>query len=608
MKHHLLVGTSEIDITPNPETKIYLAGSLTPNTRPAQGILDPLYVRTIVLDNGEDRIAYCIFDLIALNRDMIEPYVKKASEQTGIPVKNIIWSCTHTHNGPVSIRNCYPSSQGQILNTEWLKNTLDKFVDSVSQALTNLRPAKTSRGRAFEYTVSHNRRIHFKHSNDINTWLLQHIDSEPQSLGSGPIDPELGILSFEDETGTLLAVIYQFTLHANGRGGQLYSADYPGVVAAKLKEIYGNQLIPLYMPGACGDINPIIGTDDIGQKLAVQIINQLEKRKPIDCVLPIGVEEKYLTVPYRNLDEDIEERLMASKWQKNEQQFFRETFQKLKDAGKTETDVLVKSWHIGEMAFTSIPGELFVEHGLKIKAESCFPWTYPVELSEGWHGYFITHEAWQNGAYEGLTTTAAPVSPEGVDMIIDQAILMLNRLAKKVVESRLFPEQISLKNGKPASLRPLRAGDSEALTQFYESIPKEDYCFYCPHPLDREHALKNTKNADHPNKVCLIMETEKHEIAGYAWYRWQNTSKSEFGICIRRDYHGVGAGKQLIQHLFKVAKQYGPPVMSLTVQKANAGAVILYQKSGFNIVREQLRASDQEEEYYMECDFRKSIF
>jgi ribosomal protein S18 acetylase RimI-like enzyme len=59
-----------------------------------------------------------------------------------------------------------------------------------------------------------------------------------------------------------------------------------------------------------------------------------------------------------------------------------------------------------------------------------------------------------------------------------------------------------------------------------------------------------------------------------------------------------------VDRLLEAARIHGPPVMSLTVQKANKRAVALYRKTGFRIVREQQRATDGEPEYCMELNVR----
>lgn len=151
--------------------------------------------------------------------------------------------------------------------------------------------------------------------------------------------------------------------------------------------------------------------------------------------------------------------------------------------------------------------------------------------------------------------------------------------------------RVTLKNGTEAAIRPLLPEDAEALAEFYAGVPMEDIRFYCPHPLDRAHALSNAANALSPLEVVLVLETPPGRIAGYAWYRWKEpgAARSTFGICVGRSAQGTGAGRALMARLLEMAAEVGPRVMCLTVQKANARAVALYQSMGFRIVREQMR-------------------
>lgn len=153
---------------------------------------------------------------------------------------------------------------------------------------------------------------------------------------------------------------------------------------------------------------------------------------------------------------------------------------------------------------------------------------------------------------------------------------------------RFPPVHVVLKNGKPAVIRPLDPSDAEALAAFYAAIPRKDIRFYNPHPLTREMALKNAAAAFSPLEAVLILAVESG-IGGYAWYRWkQDAPASGFGICIRTDFQDSGAGRALMTRLMEIAATVGPPVMHLTVQKANARAFALYSSMGFKVVREQM--------------------
>ena len=164
------------------------------------------------------------------------------------------------------------------------------------------------------------------------------------------------------------------------------------------------------------------------------------------------------------------------------------------------------------------------------------------------------------------------------------------------------PRSVTLKNGHAASIRPLETGDGEALARFYATLRPADRKFYCPHPLTPEEALKKAARAGETGFQCLVLETPDREIGGYAWIRTKEEGEvGVFGICIRPDMQGQGAGKALMHWIMHCARRNGPPVVSLNVQKSNPGGIALYRKMGFEVVRGQLRASDNEPEYYMEC-------
>ncbi len=177
-------------------------------------------------------------------------------------------------------------------------------------------------------------------------------------------------------------------------------------------------------------------------------------------------------------------------------------------------------------------------------------------------------------------------------------------------QKRFPPTCVELKTGERATIRPLRTDDAERLGDFYETVPRRDFRFYAPHALDRVHAEGNAARALSPHEVVLVLEAPDGGIGGYAWYRWKSVEAghSTFGICIRSDYQEKGAGSALMARLAEIALHVGPPVMQLTVQKANPRAVALYRKMGFRVVREGLRGESfgfpPEPQYWMERETR----
>ena len=421
----LMIGTAEVEITPPVGTQ--LAGGLTP--RPSVGVEDPLYAKAIVIESGGVKLAYIVLDLSFLLRRHGDRAAELASGCTGIAADHIVWSVTHTHTGPYTA-HFFGGEQEGVIDEAWLEGIPEKFAECVARADAARVPARMSRLRGFEPCLAHNRRLTFKDGRAINTWNLGSADDDVQCVGSaGPLDPELGILAFDDLKGNLLSVLFHFTLHANTNFGARFSGDYPAVVASRMREQFGPDVSTLFLNGACADLN-CCGQrhTGAGNILADRIIERLKHRKPTEEAVPVGSMKREVTVPFRDFTVDQEERIKMSGWSPEGQEVFRKELEFMRSAGDTEAKTILQAWHIGDVGFASLPGELFVEWGLKIKRDSPFPWTYPVELGGDYQGYLVTQQAWEAGGYESLISRVAKPSHQGVAQMVDEALDMLKAL------------------------------------------------------------------------------------------------------------------------------------------------------------------------------------
>jgi len=426
----ILVGAAEIDITPPLGTR--MMGDLTGKRR-VDGVDDPLMLKAIVFESGGARFACAVFDLCWLYSSVGDKAVALASEATGIASDHILWSLTHTHSGPITgfSKEQFPDSPLHA----WRAALPSKFAECVKQADAAKVPARVSRVRTYGNKLGANRRLRYKDGRELNEWVLGRDPDEHQCVGAaGPIDPEVGTLVFADLDGQILAVLWNYALHANAKFGMQFSADYPGVVAARLRERFGEQTISVYIPGTCGDINPVRPYKELGNMLAEAMIPKIESRTPLAGPLPIAACKRTITVPCRDFAMDQKQRVRDSLWGEASQRYFLRAQKELREKGLTKRDAIVQAWHIGENAFVGLPGEVFVDWGIKIKQQSPFPWTFPIELANDVLGYLITEQAWQAGGYEALMAYTGQIAVQGVAMIVDEGLAMLKELHGATVQ------------------------------------------------------------------------------------------------------------------------------------------------------------------------------
>ena len=81
-----------------------------------------------------------------------------------------------------------------------------------------------------------------------------------------------------------------------------------------------------------------------------------------------------------------------------------------------------------EVAWVSLPGEIFVELGLSIKSGSPFKQTVIAELANGSIGYIPTRRAYSEGNYEVVSARCAEGSGE---LLVASALRQLRELYSK---------------------------------------------------------------------------------------------------------------------------------------------------------------------------------
>ena len=217
----LKAGAAKIDVTPSESElpKSYL------------GVLDRLYVRAIVVNNGTTSAAVITLDAGGIPDPLWQAVSQRVATELGIPAKNLLLTATHSHSAP----------------GEPIPVLVPKIVECVRTAQASLQPARMGYGTGVSY-INVNRNI---------------IDPKTRRWWEGPnyegpSDKTVAVVKFETLAGEPIAVYYNYAMHAVAAGQlDLVSADAPGTTSRYIEDSFDNKIVAVWSTGAAGDQNPI---------------------------------------------------------------------------------------------------------------------------------------------------------------------------------------------------------------------------------------------------------------------------------------------------------------------------------------------------------------
>jgi len=433
----LTAGAAQIDVTPG--LGAHICGYF--NDRRAQEILDPLHAKAIAVSDGETTIGLVICDNIALPGDIVGMAKARITEQSGVPGDNVLIAGTHTHTGP-AIRGSLatPAEEGY---GEWLAT---RMADAFILAYGRLEPAQFSHAAGACPGEVHNRRWHMKDGSvQMNPGHLN-----PDALRpAGPTDPQLGLLVLRSPDGRPIAAMGNLSLHYVGIAAgshDVICADYFAAFGRSLNRCAGAHFVCPMANGTFGDVNncdftrpapvstyatqQIERVGNVAAAEAWRIWNGLRDEDFSDEV-PLGA--KLAQVPFEARC-PTEEQLAAARavyeggerWDDTEWIYARELV--LCAEAPKEWTVPIHTLRIGDLGIVGLPGEVFSEIGLEIKAKSPFAQTMNIGIANDTVGYVATDQGLDEGSYE--TRLCRHVrAPKGTgDRWIEAAIAGLNSL------------------------------------------------------------------------------------------------------------------------------------------------------------------------------------
>lgn len=441
-KETMKAGISQVDITPPIGYPVH--------KKPSNGILDPLEVKTIVLNQGKTNAVLIIADLFYVPSTLSDVVRKLASEKTGIPTFNICLAATHTHADPT----CYDEIEEHVekINSgnlseqdeqSYAGQLIHKLVQSVVEAQANLKPVSLKSGKVAVEELSFNRRHLMKDGTvKMNGGFLN-----PDIIRAvGPVDPDLGIILFNEEaTGNPIISFTTFAMQLATIGDtEKFSSGFPHFLEKKLQNQFGEDFISVFGEGPCADVNhwditkpgPQIGyeqmTKPVGEKLGASFLKTVPELRNHGEALAVG--SKVIQVPLQTYSE------MDLEWAKNYVDtdgsglvkarvrkilMLEELRLKYGDTLPLEVQVFRLN---DETAIVALPGQIFVELGLALKENSPFRNTLILTLANSHEDCIPLRKAYTEGSYEIVYSL---VESGGGEMLIETALTLLNEIKKR---------------------------------------------------------------------------------------------------------------------------------------------------------------------------------
>ena len=461
-------------------------------SRIAEGVLDPLSVTALAIDNGHDSIILLSADITSWTpplRSEIARVFTAAKDK--IDFNKIIFAATHTHTGG----NIWaiPTADRTKDRHRYVKFLARQCVEAAQEAWSKRAPGGVAWGLGFA-AIGWNRRSLY--SDDVSTRpdasMMSRLSDghvkmygktdDPKFIGlEGGAEPQVQFLYTFDEKGRLTGAVINAACPSQcSETLRKYSADYWGDVRRRIREKHGD--IPvLAQCAAAGDLAPHVRVINRAMarrwrlKYGRSAAWQGEWRRADIAEEICGAFDEVLDWAKKDIRRDLvivnrKIRIDMPKFVPSEaevaaaRRFLAEHPEKPKDSGETIADLAARKradllvtydrWaratidkaeaakkdpgatipcyssiaRLGDIAFASNPYELYLDFAQSLQARSPFEQTFVVQLSLGGEGGYLATERSHANRGYGAVGYSCKVSPAGGWKLVETTLAMLRKM------------------------------------------------------------------------------------------------------------------------------------------------------------------------------------
>lgn len=415
----------------------------------AKGKRTPLMAHVAVMESNGRGAVLVSLDILFVSVTFANKLRRRISEYTGYPTEQILVACSHTHTGCAIDMDCW-AFEGK---PEYLDPVEEKAMEAVKAAFESRCEVKMGVGTGFD--------ARFNFCRDFYTtdgYLVMnpgHKNADKLVKPFAAVDHTVNVMRFDATDGKPLCFVINYANHLDTGGGpkeKSFSADFAGYMRLALQKEYGEDVTVLFLNGCCANVNHYdykYGSDRVGHcregaAPSVEIGEGLaETIKNITPPLVTAVGEHHIQGRSRmhmttHRTATREQREWAAAYLESEadptssSDLRKMMLAKLYLTDPADlpatVDLEIQTLQIGPWTIVGLPGEIFSNIGLKIKANSPFANTIVVELANGTHGYMAPDMVQESGCYEGTYSNVAYTGHGTEKVLVDGATNMLNAL------------------------------------------------------------------------------------------------------------------------------------------------------------------------------------
>lgn len=287
----MYAGFGKVDITPPLGTRMLGWGGRD-RAEGCRGVHDPLYMRSLYLEQDGERALILAYDLCFFSRAVADRYKGALGRVLDLTPKQILINFSHTHDGANTGMWAY--SDYTMPDIHYLRDLEAATLQAAQQAV-DATQVVTIWADVTQTTLPRSRRK--VDASGYAQWA---------PAPDGPIYDRLPVVLMKDNDDKPVALLYSVSCHPSTVGGHMISADYPGRACERLNEYLGRDC-SLFMQGVGGDTKArVIGdgeewrsgkwgdVEDAGDIVANEVIHLLQAGlQPVKPALCTAIEEMH---------------------------------------------------------------------------------------------------------------------------------------------------------------------------------------------------------------------------------------------------------------------------------------------------------------------------